>query len=117
MATKQKRSRPSAGTRRKGSRARLSNPSPGVCIAPDCGRELYARGLCQTHHRQLTTTGKLKPIRAYRQRRTGTVKFSGLRLTPSCVQVLEAYAKERGLAPGAAIAEVLEGWNADRDEP
>ncbi|HLL54319.1 MAG TPA: hypothetical protein VK447_12265 [Myxococcaceae bacterium] len=81
---------------------------PGECIAPDCGRPAYARGFCQTHHRQLMTTGKVKPIRPYRKRSTGTVKFAGLRLTHHCAQTVKAYAKKRGLSQGAAIAEILE---------
>ena len=81
-----------------------------VCIVPNCGRPPYARGLCQTHHRQLMTTGKLKPIRPYRPRKPGTEKFSGLRLSPVCVEQLELKAKRQGLSKGAAIAEILEAW-------
>jgi hypothetical protein len=85
---------------------------PGFCKVPNCGRKSYARGLCQTHHRQLLTTHKLKPIRPYRKRKSGTVKFAGLRLTPGCATKVGAYATEQGIAPGAAIAKILEEWVA-----
>lgn len=78
-----------------------------------CGRPSYANGLCQTHHRQMRTSGELKSIRRYRKRRPDTVKFSGLRLTRHCIECVEAYAEERGLSSGAAIAEILESWNED----
>jgi len=60
-------------------RDRPKKPQPS-CIVPDCGRPYFARGLCQTHHRQLLTTGKVKEIRPYRKRTDGTVKFAGPRL-------------------------------------
>jgi hypothetical protein len=85
---------------------------PGRCTFHGCGRDSYARGLCQTHHRQRLATGKLKPIRPYRKRSAGTVKFSGLRLSPGCIDTLEAYAEKRGLSHGAAIAEILEAWHS-----
>ncbi len=85
---------------------------PATCTGPDCNRASYARGLCQTHHRQQITTGKLKAIRPYRKRSTGTVKFSGLRLSQHCARTLKAYAKQRGISAGAAIAEILEDWYA-----
>ncbi len=88
-------------------------PVPGSCSAPECGRDSYSRGLCQTHRRQLMTTGVLKRIRPYRKRSAGTVKFAGLRLTPFCAEKVTAYAKERDLSEGAAIAEILEDWRAN----
>jgi hypothetical protein len=81
---------------------------------PDCGRPASARGLCQSHDRQLKTTGETRAIRRYRTRRADTVKYAGLRLSPDCVEKLEALARERGISSGAAIAEILEGWNAAR---
>jgi hypothetical protein len=84
------------------------------CAVPECDRPSYARGLCQTHHRQLMTTGKLGSIRPYRQRQAGTVKLCGLRLTPGCAEMLEQVAKERDLSYGALIAEILEAWNNRR---
>jgi hypothetical protein len=84
------------------------------CTARGCDRPPYAQGLCQTHYRQRRSTGKLQPIRPYRKRSPGTVKFSGLRLSPHCVKTLEAYAAGRGLSGGAAIAEILEDWYATR---
>jgi hypothetical protein len=64
--------------------------------------------MCQTHHRQLMITGTVKPIRPYRKRNAGTVKFSGLRLSPLCARTVDAYAAEREISRGAAIAEILE---------
>jgi hypothetical protein len=91
-------------------------PSPRDCIAPDCGRPAYAGGLCQTHHRQSITTGKLSPIRPYRKRTAGTVKFAGLRITPGCAEQLRKVARRKGLSYGAAIAAVLEGWWAQEQK-
>ncbi len=95
-------------------RAVSSKPQPNECIVPDCGRPAYARGLCQTHHRQLLTTGKLKAIRPYRKRSTGTVKFSGLRLSPECAELVEQYAESNSVSLGAAIAFILEEWLVKR---
>ena len=67
---KRKRPRSLAGPRKRRSRAQDEQQS---CIVPDCGRPPYARGLCQTHHRQKTTTGKVREIRPYRKRTPGTV--------------------------------------------
>jgi hypothetical protein len=72
--------------------------------------------LCQTHHRQLITTGELKPIRPYRRRRPDTVKLAGLRLTPPCAEALERRAKSRGLSMGAVIADLLEEWHAESSD-
>ncbi len=80
----------------------------------ECGRPFYAGGLCQTHHRQLRTTGELLPIRRYRERRAGTVKYAGLRLSPACVEQLERRARQRGLSGGATIAKILEEWVSSR---
>jgi hypothetical protein len=81
-----------------------------LCAAEGCGRPAYARGLCQTHHRQMTTTGKLRPIRPYRKRSPGTVKIGGLRLSPQCADQVQGYAEEKGISLGAAIAFILEEW-------
>ncbi|HLL53645.1 MAG TPA: hypothetical protein VK447_08875 [Myxococcaceae bacterium] len=78
---------------------------------PDCGRPSYARGLCQTHHRQKLTTGTLRPIRPYRKRIPGTVKLAGLRLSRHCAGLVRAHADGTGLSLGAAIAEILEAWH------
>jgi len=91
------------------SQAEAASPT---CGEPDCGRPSYARGLCQTHHRQLITTGKTKPIRPYRRRTAGTVKFSGLRLSERCAELLGHAARRKGLSQNAVIAEVLEAWRA-----
>lgn len=109
MPTRSKRtsSAKAAGNNRK---PRTSARKPNVCIVPGCGRPPYARGLCQTHHRQLLTTGKIKAIRPYRKRSTGTVKFSGLRLTPETADQVQEYAEENSVSLGAAIAFILEEW-------
>lgn len=83
---------------------------PKLCSEEGCGRPAYARGYCQTHHRQLLTTGKTQPIRPYRKRSPGTVKFSGLRLSPQCAGQIEEYAERRNISQGAAIASILEEW-------
>ncbi len=106
-------SRPSADRLEK----KQPKPRAGECITPDCGRPASARGMCQTHRRQMLTTGKVKAIRRYRKRSAGTVKFSGLRLTPTCAETVEAYAAKRGLSQGAAIAEILEDWHASALSP
>jgi hypothetical protein len=111
---RRKRSRGQA-SRSASQRGRPKKPKPS-CIVPDCGRHRYARGLCQTHHRQLRTTGELKEIRPYRKRTDGTVKFAGLRLSPSCVGTVEAFANEKGLSHGAAISAILEDWVANRSK-
>ena len=81
-----------------------------ICMFPDCGRPAYARGYCQTHHLQLLRTGELRPIRPYRKRSPGTEKFSGLRLSPVCIEQIERKAEKEGLSNGAAIAAILEAW-------
>src|SRR4051812_31922406 len=102
-------------SKRKQSAARKAPTQvPPTCMVPDCGRRAYdARGLCQTHHRQLITTGKLKPIRPYRGRSPGTVKFSGLRLSEKAVREIDREAAREGLAHGAVIAKILEEWSRD----
>jgi len=84
------------------------------CEVTGCGRPHYAQGHCQSHHRQMLTTGELKPIRPYRPRSEGTRKFVGLRLSPATVEALQALAAEEGISRGAAIARVLEEWNVRR---
>src|ERR1044072_1097690 len=79
-----------------------------ICTAPKCGRDHYARGFCQTHHRQMLTTGELKPIRPYRPRKPGTVKFAGLRLSKHCADMLGRHAARLDISLGAAVADLLE---------
>lgn len=81
-----------------------------TCKVRNCGRPAYARGFCQTHHRQMQQTGKTKPIRPYRKRTGGTVRFAGLRLSPDCAGLLDEQSKKHGQSRGAVIAQVLEGW-------
>jgi hypothetical protein len=85
-----------------------------LCTVPECGRPAYARGLCQSHNRQMRTLGRVEPIHPYRPRSQGTVKYDQFRVTSLCADKLTAYAVSRGLTPGAAIAEVLEDWAARR---
>ncbi|HLL53037.1 MAG TPA: hypothetical protein VK447_05785 [Myxococcaceae bacterium] len=106
---KRKRPRSRMASRRSGPTKQSAQPS---CVAPECGRPSYVRGLCQTHHRQKTTTGRLRPIRPYRKRVAGTVKLAGLRLSPHCARTVRARADEAGVSLGATIAEILEGWHA-----
>jgi len=89
-------------------------PPVKPCKVKGCGRPNYARGYCQTHHRQFLRTGKVSPIRRYRPRSPGTLKFAGLRLSPQTVEALQELAEAEGLSDGAAIAQVLEEWHAQR---
>ncbi len=100
--------------KRKSVRRAVSVSGEAICKAPGCGRPAYARGCCQTHHRQLLTWGKLKPIRRYRERTPGTVKFGGLRLSPTCAELVAREAEEKGLSLSAAIAAILEAWHAGK---
>lgn len=85
-----------------------------LCSVPNCGRPFFARGLCQTHDRQLRTTGELRPIRHYRTRAPGTVKLAGHRVSASSADVIRAEAKRRKRSLGALISEIVEGWAARR---
>jgi len=111
MAAKRNRRRPAVIAPRE---RRDSTQAEEPCTVRECGRPAYARGMCQTHHRQMLTTGRTRDIRPYRPRVSGTVKYAGLRLTPACVEELEKHRKAHGLSEGAAIAEILEAWNAPR---
>ena len=90
-----------------------ANAPPGTCVILGCGRPSYARRMCQTHHRQLLTTGRTKEIRPYRPRTPDTVKFAGLRLTPKCAAKIARFAKATRRSHGAAIAALLEDWLAN----
>jgi hypothetical protein len=105
-------SKKASATSRTGKRPSRKPPDeiPTLCRVPDCGRPDYTRELCQTHHRQMLTTGTVKPIRPYRKRTAGTVKFAGLRLTPQCAQRISQYAEREVVSLGAAIAFILEDW-------
>ena len=83
---------------------------PRICSVPDCGRRHFSQGFCQTHHRQMATTGTTWPIRPYRKRSPGTEKFAGLRLTAGCAELIAQRAEQEGLSNGAVIAEILEEW-------
>jgi len=88
-----------------------SGDPAAICRVAQCGRRSYARGLCQTHHRQMKTTGRTRSIRPYRPRSGGTVRYAGLRLTPECARRLTAHAEAHDISRGAAIADILEDWH------
>jgi len=113
MAPIRKRPRSRAGIPRNRGSLEQQTEQPELCRVEKCGRRSYARRLCQTHHRQMRTSGKVKPIRPYRRRQPGTVKFAGLRLSPSCAAKVDAHATKLGIARGAAIAAILEDWLAE----
>jgi len=83
---------------------------PQICEFEGCGRPFYTKGLCQTHHRQRQATGTLKPIRRYRDRSCGNIKFAGLRLTPYCVERIQRIVDARGISVSAALSEILDAW-------
>ena len=93
-----------------GRRGAAAAPDVKACEFQGCGRPLYARRLCQTHHRQLLSGEPLGPVRPYRARTPGTQKFAGLRLSSGCVESLKEHAGERELSFGAVISELLERW-------
>jgi len=82
-----------------------------TCLVDGCGRRQYARGYCQTHFKQLHTTGVTVPIRPYQPRDPDRVKYAGLRLTKRCAAVLKRRARQRRLSAGAVIADILEQWH------
>jgi hypothetical protein len=81
-----------------------------TCSVAECGRPVSARGLCQTHYRQLRAGGDSQPIRPYRKRRSGTRKLQGLSISFECAEAIEHRAERSGRAPAAVIADVLEAW-------
>ena len=89
--------------------------SPNRCEVANCGRPRSAYGYCQSHYRQIRETGHTNPIRPYRPRASGTIKYAGLRITPACAQAIERFAKKYDLSNGAAIAAVLESWAQPRN--
>ena len=102
------RKKRSAGTAR--DRRGQAHPVHPVCMVPNCGRRSYARGLCQTHHKQFLATGEVKPIRPYRPRSTGTITFSGLRLSKNAAREVDRKAARERTSRGAAVAAILEAW-------
>ena len=75
-----------------------------------CGRPIRARGLCQTHYKQVRKLGRTRPIKAKRAPREDTVRYAGFTLTSLAASLLEAEAVRRGLAPNALITDILEAW-------
>ena len=86
------------------------------CSVRGCNRQSYARGLCQTHHRQFLKKGRVEAIRPYRVRRAGTVKLSGLRVSTDTAKALRDYASANDISIGAMIADVLENWHAHQKQ-
>jgi len=89
-------------------------PDPSTCSFPGCNRRLYAKGLCQTHHRQRSRTGELKPIRLYRKRIPGTVKLAGQRVSRECAGKVVREAQRRGITVGGLVSEIVEAWVAGK---
>jgi len=85
-------------------------PGEKHCQVKDCGRPGYSSHLCQTHHRQFVSTGKLSSIRPYRARDGDTVKFAGLRLRLEVVVALKRISVEQRFSHSASIAHALEMW-------
>src|ERR1044072_6067182 len=90
---------------------RKSRHENRICKARGCDRPATAKGFCQTHWRQLRTTGDTRPICPYRPRDDGRVKFGGLRLSSTGAEMIGRKARRAGISIGAAISEVLEEWN------
>lgn len=95
---------------RAGDAVPLTRATPRICKVPGCGRPRAARELCQTHDRQLRTTGELTRIRPYRARSSETVQYAGFRLSPECAEHIEQLTFEQGRSRGAVITEILEEW-------
>jgi hypothetical protein len=81
-----------------------------VCSIPECGREVRARGYCQTHYKHWKKTGGVRPIRPMRPRRLGAVRLGGLSVTPGCAEQVQRRAREHGWSIVGAIVDVLEIW-------
>ena len=84
--------------------------NPRRCVVADCLRKVRARGLCQTHYKQLKKLGVLRPIRECRTRRLGRVKLLGLSVLPACEEKVKQHAGETGLTVNAVITDVIEKW-------
>jgi hypothetical protein len=87
---------------------------PRTCEVTGCDRYVAAHGMCQTHRKQFLTTGTTRPIRHYRTRTEGNVRLSSFKVSSLCAEQVKRQAHERGLSIGAAITEILEGWNTAR---
>jgi len=110
MTQRRKTRRRPVAKRRVAARPRGDDDATKNCVAPKCGRPLYARELCQTHHRMFLDTGELQPIRPYRPRRTETIKFGGLRLRAEAANHLDELAEQRHQTRTAVMTDVLEAW-------
>ena len=82
------------------------------CSFRGCGRQMRARGLCQTHYKQQLQGEALKPIALKRAKREGTMRYAGLSLTEACVSVIQERAKRMSLTGNAVITDILEKWAA-----
>ncbi|HLL55962.1 MAG TPA: hypothetical protein VK447_20540 [Myxococcaceae bacterium] len=93
-----------------------SNKRPRVCNVPECGRPLYARGMCQTHSRQQRVHGRVREITRHRPRRKGAVKVTGgLSLSPDAAGVVKQAAQDRGLTVYQLVTDILEEWAGDKN--
>jgi len=81
-----------------------------VCTVPECGRQVRARGLCQSHYKHVRKTGAPRSIRKVRVRRLGAHKVSGLSLSPACAEEVLREARMRDFSPGAIIVDAIEAW-------
>jgi len=84
--------------------------TPDVCTVEGCGRQVRARGLCQTHYKQIRKEGRLRPIKPKRAPRFHTQRFSGLSLSPQAVAALSRETLRRKAAPNALVTDILEEW-------
>jgi len=83
---------------------------PQRCAVADCCRKVLARGLCQTHYKQLKKLGALRPIRECRPSRSGAVKLLGLSVLPACAEKVRQCSGETGMSLNAVITDVIEKW-------
>jgi len=87
-----------------------TNKTTKECSVEGCGRPVRARGMCQTHYKQVLRMGKTRPIKSKRAPRAEAVRFAGFSLTPLAANLLESEAVRRKIAPNALITDILEGW-------
>ncbi len=87
-----------------------TNKPPKVCSVEGCGRPVRARGMCQTHYKQVLRFGKTRAIKTKRAPRPEAVRFAGFSLTPMAANLLAGEARRRVVAANALITDILEGW-------
>ena len=87
-----------------------TNKEPKGCSVEGCDRPVRARGMCQTHYKQVLRFGKTRPIKSKRAHRAEAVRFAVFSLTPLAADLLAGEARRRGVAANALITDILEGW-------